>query len=232
MRAMILAAGRGERMRELTQETPKPLLRVAGHYLIEYAIANLSLAGIKEIVINVSYQAEQIQRALGEGERYGVKLSYSQEKERLETGGGVLKALPLLGREAFLVVSSDIITDYPFKSLLSHRQHLAHVVVVDNRPFHPQGDFGLQQGLIVKQAEPTFTYANMGLFKPELFTAHEPGRFPLRDVLIPAIERGQVTGEYYQGLWHNVGTPEDLEKVNEHARQDANLQLLVTHARA
>ena len=138
MRAMIFAAGRGERMRKLTELLPKPLLHVAGHYLIEYAICNLKRAGIREIVINVSYRGEQIKDALGNGERYGVNIVYSEEKERLETGGGIVQALPLLGDEPFVVMSSDIITDFPLQNLLHYSNSLAHLIMVPNPPYHPK----------------------------------------------------------------------------------------------
>src|SRR5262245_47836758 len=138
-KAMILAAGRGERMGELTSLQPKPLLRVAGHYLIEYAIANIKRAGISDIVINVSYRADQIKSALGDGKRYGVNIVYSEEKERLETGGGIFQALPLLGNEPFLVYSCDIITNYPLNLLPHQPNGLAHLIMVTNPVYHPHG---------------------------------------------------------------------------------------------
>lgn len=227
MRAMILAAGRGERMGALTDNIPKPLLRVADHYLIEYTINQLARANIREIVINVSYHGEQIKAALGNGERYGVQLVYSEEAERLETGGGIFKALPLLGDKPFVVLSSDIITDYPLANLPANPQGLAHLVLVNNPVFHPRGDFGMRSNIIDKQATPTFTFANIGVYNPALFADCEPGHFPLNRLLFPAIERQQITGELYQGLWYNVGTPDTLQEINLRARENSNLWPIV-----
>lgn len=216
MRAMILAAGRGERMGALTATSPKPLLRVAGNYLIEYAILSLKRAGIHDIVINVSYQAALIKKALGNGKRYGVNIFYSEEKERLETGGGILQALPLLGPDPFVVVSCDIVCDYPSASLPQYPVGLAHLVLVENPEFHPRGDFGLRDGKVDMLAKPSMTFANIGVYRPELFADCEPGHFPLNRLLFAAIEKGQVTGECYQGEWFNVGTPEQLCDVARH----------------
>lgn len=224
MRAMILAAGRGERMGALTQNTPKPLLEVNGRYLIEYAILSLKHAGIMSMVINVSYHADLIKRALGYGERYGVNISYSEEPERLETGGGVFNALPLLGREPFLLISGDIITSYPFAQLKkSPLKGLAHLVLVDNPDYHLAGDFGLAGKHIDLKAKNKFTYANVGLYDPVIFADCKPGFFKLSDVLLPAIREKKITGEVYDGLWYNVGTPEDLTKVNEVAARGDTL---------
>lgn len=214
MRAMILAAGRGERMGALTINTPKPLLKVAGNYLIDYAIFRLKQAGIEDIVINVSYHAEQIKTALGDGKRYGVHIVYSEEKERLEVGGGIFQALPLLGDKPFLVISSDIITDYPLEKLICGDNSLAHLIMVDNPSFHVHGDFGLCNGRIDLKAKPTFTFANIGIYRPELFAHCQPGHFRWSQLMFPFIEKGQITGEHYQGIWHNVGTPDDLAEVS------------------
>ncbi|MFZ2314497.1 MAG: nucleotidyltransferase family protein [Gammaproteobacteria bacterium] len=214
MRAMILAAGRGERMRELTLNTPKPLLKVQGRYLIEYAILRLASAGVSDIVINISYRGLQIKAALGDGSRYGVSLHYSEEQERLETGGGIFQALPLLGKEPFIVLSGDVLTDFPLENLPKQLQGLAHLVMVDNPVYHPNGDFGMQGGKISLTAKPALTFGNISLLHPDLFKGCEPGIFRLSSLLLPAIEKGQVTGEYYQGKWHNIGTPEDLNDVN------------------
>jgi MurNAc alpha-1-phosphate uridylyltransferase len=215
MRAMILAAGRGERMKELTHKTPKPLLRVGDRYLIEFAIENLKRAGITEIVINISWRARAIKEALGDGKQYGVILVYSEESQRLETGGGITKALPLLGREPFIVLSADIITDFPLKKLPQQPQGLAHLVLVDNPPFHPHGDFGLAGKQVDMLSAPAYTFANIGVYRPELFDSCAVEVFPLSNLLFPAIRKQQITGEYYKGVWYNVGTPEDLQ----HAQQ-------------
>lgn len=215
MRAMILAAGRGERMGALTSTTPKPLLRVGEKYMIEYALANLKQAGIHEIVINISYQAEQIKTALGDGSRYGVNIFYSEEKERLETGGGIFQALPQLGPEPFLVVSSDVITQYPLKQLTLHRlKSLAHLVLVDNPSFHPRGDFGLRDGYVAMDAEPRMTFGNIGIYHPDIFATSTPGFFPLNKILFAAIDKQQITGEHFIGAWFNIGTPTQLEEAN------------------
>ena len=228
MHGMILAAGRGERMGELTAQTPKPLLRVAGHYLIEYAISSLVKAGIHDIVINISYHGEQIKAALGDGKRYGATFFYSEEKERLETGGGIFQALPMLGKETFLVMSSDIITDYPLKQLSSKRDSLAHLIMVDNPTYHPRGDYGLLADKIDLHAHPTFTFASIGLYHPDLFSGSKPGHFRLTQVLVPAIMKGQVTGEHYSGVWYNIGTQDDLDEANQRAREDSNLRPLAS----
>ena len=230
MRAMILAAGRGERMGHLTQHTPKPLLLVAGKYLIEYAILSLKKAGIQEIIINVSYLGEQIKTALGTGKRYGVSICYSEEKERLETGGGILQALPWLGNGPFLVMSSDIITAYPLKQLqLYALKGLAHLVMVNNPIYNKQGDFGLQQDNIVIDGMPLLTFGSIGVYRPELFDGHKAGYFRLAsEVLLPAINKGLVTGELYQGTWYNIGTPRDLDDINQRAREDSNLRPLAS----
>lgn len=228
MRAMILAAGRGERMGHLTAHKPKSLLNVAGHYLIEYSLYRLLHAGISDIVINVSYLGEQIQETIGDGKKYGVRIVYSFEEERLETGGGIFKALPLLGNEPFLVISSDIITDFPIQQLKHQSTDAAHLVMVKNPVYHSQGDFGLKGNKIDIQATPSLTFANIGLYHPDFFSHCKPGYFRLAALLKPAIHAGKVTGEFYQGLWYNVGTPQDLADVNQRAREDSNLRPLVS----
>ena len=224
MRAMILAAGRGERMGALTKDVPKPLLRVGPHHIIDYAIYHLKQAGIHEIVINVSYQAEKIKAALGEGERYGVAIAYSEEPVRLETGGGILQALPLLGNQPFIVMSSDVISDYPLQRLLALPESLGHLIMVDNPAYHPQGDFGLCGKQLDLKAVPSLTYGNIAVFRPELFANCHAGHFRLSELLLPAIKKGLLTGEHFQGIWHNIGTPQDLQR----AREDSNLRPLAS----
>lgn len=225
---MILAAGRGERMGELTRDTPKPLLQVNGHYLIEYALANVKRAGIHDVVINVSYHREQMMAALGDGSRYGLHIIYSEEPERLETGGGILQALPLLGSDPFLLFSSDVITDFSLQHLPTQLSTLAHLVLVDNPTFLPQGDFGLQAGKVSLQARPYLTYANIGVYSPALFEGCRPGHFKLNTLLFPAIEKGFVSGEYFHGTWCNIGTPEQLSHANLRAQEDSNLRPLAS----
>ncbi len=219
MRAMILAAGRGQRMGDLTLTTPKPLLRVFDHYLIEYTFASLKRAGITDIVINVSYLATQLMQALGDGRDFGVNITYSIEETRLETGGGIVQALPLLGDQPFLVISSDIICDFPLQTLASRLSHLAHLVLVDNPSFHPEGDFGLQQEMISMTATPRLTFANIGIYHPDFFKDIAVGHFPLNRLLFKAIENNEVSGEYFQGLWFNVGTQQDLSALHIHSRE-------------
>lgn len=228
MRAMILAAGRGKRMGKLTELLPKPLLHVGGHYLIEYNINQLKRAGIKEIIINVAYRSEQIKQALGDGRQYGINILYSEEKEPLETGGGILNALSLLGNKPFIVISSDIVSDYPIKNLFLTEDHLAHLIMIKNPLYHPDGDFGFKENKLDLHAKPAFTFGSMGIYHPDLFADCKPGYFRLADVLKPAILKGKVSGECYTGLWYNIGTKEDLEEANARAREDSNLRPLAS----
>ena len=211
MRGMILAAGRGQRMGELTANVPKPLLRVREQYLIEYSIFSLTQIGVRDIVINVSYRGDQIKAALGDGERYGATFHFSDEETALETGGGILQALPMLGAAPFIVLSCDIICDYALQKLPIEPKGLAHLVVVDNPDFHPRGDFCLQGEKLFLAEQNQFTFSNIGIYRPELFADSQPGKFRLGDLLKQAIMREQVTGEHYRGVWHNVGTPKDLQ---------------------
>jgi N-acetyl-alpha-D-muramate 1-phosphate uridylyltransferase len=212
MRAMILAAGRGERMGTLTQHLPKPLLKIKNNYLIEYAINALVKANITEIVINISYYADKIKTAIGDGHQYGANILYSEEEHRLETGGGIVKALPLLGNDPFLVMSSDIITQFPFEKLKQTPIQLAHLVLVPNPSFKSTGDFSLSQHQVMMDDQAVYTYANIGVFNPALFSQQSVRHFPLRDVLFPAIRAKKITGEVYAGKWFNIGTPQQLQE--------------------
>lgn len=214
MRGMILAAGRGARMGTLTAEVPKPLLRVANRYLIEYSLAALIKAGIKEVVINVSYLGEKIKYALGDGARYGITIRYSEEPEALETGGGIYQALPLLGSDPFVVLSADIITDYSLRNLPSQPEGLAHLVLIDNPSYHPQGDFCLTAGKIHASAGEKLTFSNVGIYRPELFAECQPGKFRLGALLKQVAQQNKITGEHYKGVWHNCGTPEELGQIS------------------
>lgn len=221
MRAMILAAGRGERMRPLTDTTPKPLLAVGGKPLIEYHIEALVAVGIREIVINLAWKGELLRQALGDGTRFGAQLSYSDEgAQALETGGGIFKALPLLGDAPFIVVSADIWTDYSFArcTSLPHADDLAHFVLVPNPSFHPNGDFHLAGERVTPSEGPRYTYANIGVFRPEFFAGCRPGRFPLVPVMRARIAEGRVSGEIYEGAWRNIGTPAQLAQLDEELR--------------
>lgn len=215
MRGMILAAGRGARMGALTADVPKPLLRVGDRYFIEYSILSLAKMGIRDIVINICYHREQIKAALGNGERYGVKIHYSEEQEALETGGGIYQALPLLGDKPFIVLSCDVISDFPLQTLPKEPEGLAHLVLVNNPPYNPKGDFCLADKKIYCGNDETLTFGNIGVYRPELFANSKPGKFRLGNLLKEAIQQDKVTGENYQGLWHNLGTPEDVAKIKE-----------------
>lgn len=212
---MILAAGRGERMRPLTDTVPKPLLRIGGQMLIERHVYALAKAGISELVINHAHLGDQIVQALGDGDAYGVSICYSPETgDSLETGGGILNALPLLGTEPFLVVNGDIWTDFPFDSLPSQPEGLAHLVMVESPAHHPDGDFSLSEGQLSQQGPAMLTFSGIGVYRPELFSGYMPGGFPLGPVLRKAMDAGQVSGEHYPGSWFDVGTPERLDAVN------------------
>jgi len=216
MKAMILAAGRGERMRPLTDTTPKPLLRAGGRMLIEYHLDNLLRAGITDIVINHAHLGAQIEAALGDGSRYGAHIRYSPEPEgALETGGGIFQALPLLGSEPFLVVNGDVWTDYPFARLPTGPAGLAHLVLVGNPPHHPQGDFALTDDGRVEECGPQrLTFSGISVLRPELFARCGPGRFPLGPLLRRAMAVRQVNGEHYTGGWRDIGTPQRLAELD------------------
>jgi len=214
MRGMILAAGRGARMGDLTSHTAKPLLRVAGRCLIEYAIESLVRANICEIVINISWCAEQIKNQLGDGSNYGAEFVYSFEPIALETAGGIVQALPLLGPEPFAVMSSDIITDYPIDQLKKSLKSQAHLVLVNNPDFKLVGDFSLKNKQIVVEKNNPFTFASFGIYHPDFFAECVPGKLLLGDILRKKINEQQVTGEVYFGKWFNVGTPEILQEVS------------------
>ncbi|HVJ60705.1 MAG TPA: nucleotidyltransferase family protein [Burkholderiaceae bacterium] len=219
MRALIFAAGRGERMRPLSDTTAKPLLAAGGRRLIEWQIAALARAGVREIVVNTAHLAQQVEDTLGDGARYGVHLAYSREgtqaADALETLGGIVHALALLGDAPFVAVSGDIVTGYDYAPLVARAtsqargDHDAHLVLVDNPPFHPHGDMGLADGLITTRT-PWLTYANIALLAPRLFTGEAPGKRKLFPWLYEAAARGRVSGEHYVGRWHNVGTPAEL----------------------
>ena len=220
MRAMILAAGRGERMRPLTDARPKPLLEVGGKALIQYHLEALARAGIEDIVINLAWQGDLIRRALGNGARFGVRICYSEEPDgALETGGGILAALPMLGPGPFLVISGDVWTDFPLDACSRRLASgdVAHFVLVPNPDFHAQGDFGLETGRLVDGA-PRHTYANIGVVRPEFFAGRQSGRFPLAPLMFEWIRRGRVSGELYRGRWHNLGTPEQLAQLDAQLR--------------
>ena len=218
MKAMILAAGRGERMRPLTDHTPKPLLPVAGKPLIVHTIDQLVSAGFSEIVINHARFGQQIEDKLGNGKALGASIAYSPEgDEPLETAGGIINALPLLGNEPFLVVNGDIATDFPFVNLGNINVDLAHIVLIDNPPHNPQGDFALDNLDSVSEiGKNRLTFSGIGLYHPDLFKAIPPGKSKLAPLLRKAMATKQVTGQYYTGFWMDIGTPERLHELDNH----------------
>jgi MurNAc alpha-1-phosphate uridylyltransferase len=225
VKAMILAAGVGERMRPLTNHTPKPLLQVGGEPLIAHHLRRLAQAGFSEVVINVSHLAQQIIDYCDDGTRWGLTINYSPEPSPLETAGGIFNALPLLGDAPFLVINGDVWIDYPFEQLLKltlPNPECAHLVMVGNPPQHPQGDFALDKQGWVRELEPGatgLTYAGVGVYTPAFFAGMKPGKMALRPLLDAAIRRGCLSAEHYPGHWEDVGTPERLEAL------DAALQL-------
>ncbi|WP_370552000.1 N-acetylmuramate alpha-1-phosphate uridylyltransferase MurU [Haliea sp. E1-2-M8] len=217
---MILAAGVGERMRPLTEHTPKPLLEAGGRPLIAWHIEALAALGLRELVINVSHLAGQIMDWCGDGSRWGVRISYSLEPEPLETAGGIHRALPLLGDAPFLVLNGDVWTAFPLQRLLAQRNLApgsAHLVLVDNPPQHPEGDFCMTAGGSLS-ARPAgtrgLTYAGIGVYTAGFFADMAPGKLPLRPLLDAAIAAGRVSGEHFGGPWTDVGTPQRLRELD------------------
>lgn len=215
MKAMILCAGRGERMRPLTDSTPKALLRAGGLSLVEYHLQALAAIGITEIVINHAWLGEQFEQVLGNGSRYGVSILYSHEGNTgLETGGGIFKALPLLGKDAFIAVNGDIWTDYSFAQL-KPPAGLAHLVLVDNPEHNPQGDFALEGDYVQESGNARLTFSGIGVYRPELFGACKAGTFKLAPLLRDAMNKKLVTGEHYAGKWFDIGTPGRLQMLDD-----------------
>lgn len=216
---MILAAGRGERMRPLTDVTPKPLLTVGGKPLIVWVIERLKRAGVTDFVVNVSHLAEQIRRALGDGTALGVRITYSFEQEALETAGGIAWALPLLDEQPFLVVNSDVYSDYDFVELVARAstlspEHPAHLVLVDNPAHHPGGDFGLRDGAVTADGD-KLTFSGIGAYHPALFAGIPRGdKARLAAQLAAPMAAGRVSGEYFRGEWNDVGTPQRLAELD------------------
>ncbi|MEK6748407.1 MAG: N-acetylmuramate alpha-1-phosphate uridylyltransferase MurU [Pseudomonadota bacterium] len=214
MKAMILAAGRGERMRPLTDHTPKPLLRAGPLRLIEYHLRALAAIDVRDIVINHAHLGAQIENVLGTGAQYGVRIQYSPEVDALETGGGIFRALPMLGDAPFIVINGDVWTDFPVAHLTAPLQGLAHLVLVDNPPHNPRGDFALVESRVIAEGAMRLTFSGIGVYHPTLFAACKPGRFPLAPLLRAAMAQGLVSGEHYRGRWTDVGTPERLQELN------------------
>lgn len=209
---MLLAAGRGERMRPLSDRLPKPLLEVAGHALIVHLIERLVAAGFTELVINHAWLGHLIVEHLGGGEQFGARIAYSDESgEALETAGGIQHALPLLGERPFVAVNADIWTDYPFAALPPKLEGLAHLVLVDNPSHHPEGDFSLEGGRVDNDGAQALTFSGIGVYDPALFATRSPGRFALAPLLRKTARNGQVHGEHFRGEWRDIGTLERLE---------------------
>jgi N-acetyl-alpha-D-muramate 1-phosphate uridylyltransferase len=241
LRALILAAGRGERMRPLTDTLPKPLLTVGDRTLIEHQIVALARGGIRDVVINLAHLGEQIRSHLENGARYGVSIAYAVEGDRaadaLETRGAVVHALHLLGEQPFVVTSADIVTGFDYASLgpraaaIARGDSDAHLVLVGNRPSHPDGDMGLRDGLARREMTPElksaltseaprYTYGNIGVFAPRLFAGIDAGRAKLFPWMYRFVDAGRVTAELYQGPWHNIGTPFELAELDRAGGHD------------
>jgi MurNAc alpha-1-phosphate uridylyltransferase len=212
MRAMILAAGRGERLRPLTDALPKPLVDVGGKPLIEYHLENLAGAGFREVVINQGHLGDMLPRALGDGSRWGINIHWSDEQpEALETGGGIFQALPHLGSAPFLVLNGDVWTDYPFSRLRAVKCDRAHLVMVPNPEHNPRGDFSLEGARIREQGSNPLTFSGIGVYNPRLFEACVAGKFSVVPLLRSAMQKHLVTGEEFCGGWNDIGTLERLE---------------------
>jgi len=225
MKAMILAAGRGERMRPLTDNTPKPLLIAGAKHLIEYHLLNLAAAGFNEVVINVAWLGQQIIDTIGNGEKYNLSIMYSNEGEQaLETGGGIYNALPLLGDEPFLVVNGDVWTDYPFKQLYQFPlKDKAHLVLVNNPPHHPHGDFILSNKRLIDAPKNNhtdkFTFSGIGVYSADFFNVQTKKKYPLAPMIKNYIIQNKISAELYNGQWMDIGTQQRLVDLNAILRE-------------
>lgn len=221
---MILAAGRGERMRPLTDTTPKPLLQVGGKPLIVWHLERLAEAGFKDVVINHAHLGQQIESALGDGTHWGLSISYSPEQVALETAGGIANSLPLLGDEPFLVVNGDVFCDIDFAQLRDGLRpgHLAYLALVDNPPQHANGDFALDDGKLLVDGRNRLTFSGVAVYDPALFKGVVRGDVAkLAPLLKEAIMRDQAAAFHHQGVWHDIGTPERLQSLDQQLRQQA-----------
>lgn len=209
---MILAAGRGERLRPLTDETPKSLVEVGGRSLLERHLDHVKAAGIETVVINLGWLGDRIVERVGSGRRHGLEVIYSQEGDNiLETGGGIFKALPTLGDGPFVVINADIFTDMPVPEVTLADDQLGHLVMVPSPEYRAGGDFDIEEGLIRNSSDQSLTFSGVAIYRPQLFDGCEPGRFPLTPLLRAAAEEGRLSGSLYEGLWADIGTPERLE---------------------
>jgi len=223
MKVMLLAAGRGERLRPLTDAIPKALVEAGGKPLIAWHLERLARAGFAEAVINVSHLGERIVERIGDGARFGLRIFYSRERERLETAGGIANALGLLGREPFLLVNADVYCECDFSKLMKVKlgERLAHLVLVPNPPHRPKGDFSLRDGRVGDEAAPRYTYAGVAVMAPALVRPVTPGeKAPLAPLLYDAAARGLLGGELYEGLWQDVGTIERLAELEKSLREN------------
>ncbi len=221
MKAMILAAGVGARMLPLTLKTPKPLLKIKDEPLIDRHLRRLATAGVTDVVVNLHHLGDQIENHVGDGHQFGLQVRYSKESELLETAGGIQKALPLLGDGPFIVINGDIYTDYDFSNLLGldasrfASDFLAHLVMVDNPPHHPEGDFGIAANGALTSARPHFTYSGIGIYTPEFFSGFRVKRRMLREIFDQKLELGKLSAEFYEGFWNDVGTPERFDQLGK-----------------
>jgi MurNAc alpha-1-phosphate uridylyltransferase len=216
MKAMILSAGRGERMRPLTDTLPKPLLEVHGKPLIVWHLHRLAKCGFKEVIINIAHLGYKIPEALGDGSKYGLNITYSDEQNEgaLESAGGIVKALPLLGDETFLVVNGDVFCDYDFNPDFDLKEKLAHLILVANPEHNLKGDFGLKDNLVLNEADIKYTFSGIGYYSPKLFENVKYGKSALAPLLRDAMKKEQVSGELFKKMWHDIGTPQRLEDIN------------------
>jgi len=222
MKAMILAAGRGERMRPLTDKLPKPLLRVNNKALIVYHIEKLAKAGFEEIIINIAHLGYKIPESLGDGSNWGIKIRYSDEQEMgaLESAGGIIKALELLGDEPFLVVNGDVFCDYNFNPNFDLKNQLAHLILVRNPPHNPQGDFGLEDTYVLNEVKEKHTFSGIGYYNPKMFQGFQTTKQALAPILRDLIKNKKVSGELFTGSWYDIGTPQRLEDINRKIKND------------
>jgi MurNAc alpha-1-phosphate uridylyltransferase len=222
-KALLFAAGKGERLRPLTDRLPKALVEVGGRPLIFHHLDALKKAGFKEVVVNLSHRGEQIREALGDGSDWKLRLQYSEEgPEPLETGGGMRQALDLLGPDdEFAAINADIYTNFDYRRLRGWPAGLAHLILVPNPPHNPRGDFALEDGHVLSVAAGRLTFSGIGAYRPEFISGYRPGTFKLAPVLRTAIAHGVVSGELFEGIWMDVGTPERLAEANAIAEKRA-----------
>ena len=217
LKCMLLAAGMGERLRPLTDHRPKPLIKIAGKPLIEHHLEKLKLAGYSEVVINLSYLGNMIREFIDDGRRFGLDIQFSDEgEEPLETAGGIIQALPLLGDKPFLVINSDIWCDHSLSFPELSKDNLAHLILVNNPPHNPDGDFVYEFGNVYNDGSNFLTYSGIGIYDPKLFQEYTASKLPLAPILRSAVDKGVVSAEYYTGAWFDIGTPARLEETENY----------------